>query len=215
MFREGLHWAGKLVGKAMKKYLVPAFLMMSTMIGAAADMVATDPAPVINADGATPAMPVAGRWGGAYAGVSLGGGRLWDSLNATGQNHIEGGFVGYNIQMGSFVSGIEASLDHADITFNDGSNVKSSIFFSARLRAGFATDKLFAYGSFGAQHSNSKNFLGSKDTALQLGVGVDYALTNNVVLGADYTHAFYKNFSNTGIDVRVERLQGRMSYLFN
>ncbi len=215
MNRESLHWADKVVGKPMKKYFVSAFLMISTITCAAADMVGMDSVPVIQADEATPAMPVEGRWGGAYAGLSLGGGRLWDSLNATGQNHIEGGFVGYNIQMGSFVSGVEASLDHADITFTDGSNVKSSVFFSGRLRAGFATDKLYAYGSFGVQHSTSKNFFGSKDTALQLGAGVDYALTSNVVLGADYTHSFYKNFSNTGIDVSIQRLQARISYLFN
>ncbi len=199
----------------MKRFLVSALLFVIPSLAVAADLIEADPVSVITADETLATAPVNERWGGAYVGLSLGGANLWDSLNADGADAIGGGFVGYNWQVGNFVAGIEGAAEIANVTFTDGSNVKSKAFYTGRVRAGWANEKIFAYGSVGAQHSTSENFFGAKDTALQLGAGIDYALTDKVALGAEYTHAFYKNFDSTGIDVRTERFLARVSYSFN
>jgi outer membrane immunogenic protein len=204
-----------MVGKPMKRFLVSALLFVTPSLAVAADLIEADPVPVITADASMPAAPVSERWGGAYIGLSIGGGKLWDSLNARGFDAIGGGFAGYNWQAGNFVAGVEGAAELANVTFTDGSNVKSKEFYTARVRAGWANEKIFAYGSVGAQYSTSENFFGAKDTALQLGAGIDYALTDKVALGAEYTHAFYKSFDGTGIDVRTERFLARVSYNFN
>ena len=207
--------AQSMVGKPMKRFLVSALLFVSPSLAIAADIIVADQVPVIKADDTLSAMPVNERWGGAYVGLSLGAGKLWDSVNARGLDVIGGGFAGYNWQYGNFVAGVEGAAELADVTFDDGSNVKSKEFYTARVRGGWANEKIFAYGSVGVQHSTSENFFGAKDTDLQLGVGVDYALTDKIAIGAEYTHAFYKSFGDKGIDVRTERILTRLSYSFN
>jgi opacity protein-like surface antigen len=208
-------------GKQMKKYIVSVFLLMTASAANTADIAAPDELPVINANESEVAEPVAERWGGAYVGVSIGQGYLTDSAPAKGNDYIYGGFAGYNAQWGHFVAGIEATADSADILFKDGSGIKSRLLYSGRVRAGWANDRMFAYGSLGAEHGVTnlpKPF--SKDTALQLGAGIDFAITRNIALGVDATYAKYKNFADftfggNKVDVSVKKVQARLSYNFN
>lgn len=174
---------------------------------------------MIKADAAAagqPAMPVAERWGGFYAGVSLGRGFLKDTIPARGKDWMFGGFAGYNHQWGSFVAGVEGSIDKADILFDDGSGIASEYIYSARVRAGWANEKVFIYGSLGAEHGTTINLppANSSDTALQLGGGIEYAVTGNVAIGTDYTYTKYKEFGDLPLDVTTQRLQARISYAF-
>ncbi len=162
-------------------------------------------------------MPVAERWGGAYVGVSLGYGFLKDTIPAEGKDWMFGGFVGYNLQWGNIVVGIEGSADHADILFDDGSGIASKQIFTARARAGWANDKVFIYGSLGAEHGTTINLppANARDTAMQLGAGMEYAVTDKVAVGTDYTYTYYKEFGDLPLDVWTQRLQTRLIYSFN
>jgi outer membrane immunogenic protein len=175
---------------------------------------------VISADMAAPeqpAMPVAERWGGIYAGVSVGYGFLKDTIPAQGKDWIYGGFVGYNHQWGNFVAGVEGGIDRADILFDDGSGIASEYIYTGRVRAGWGNDKVFIYGSLGAEHGTTINLppANSKDTALQLGGGFEYAVTDKVAVGTDYTYTKYKEFGDLPLDVTTQRLQARLIYTFN
>ncbi len=201
----------------MKRLIFTAFLTLVTSGTYAADMPSGD-APmgdpqIIQADGA----PVAERWGGFYAGAAVGYGFLKDTVPASGKDWVYGGFAGYNKQWGNFVAGVEGGIDRADILFNDGSGIKSEYLFTGRVRAGFATDRIFVYGSAGAQHGTTVNLppANSKDTALQLGAGFDFALTDKVSIGTDYTYAKYKNFGDLPLDVTTKKIQARLTYTFN
>ncbi|MGL4488344.1 MAG: outer membrane protein, partial [Rhizobiaceae bacterium] len=60
----------------------------------------------------------------------------------------------------------------------------------------------------------------SKDTALQVGAGVDFAVTKNISLGVDASYAKYKRFADftffgNTVDVDVKKVQARVSYTFN
>lgn len=203
----------------MKRLIITAAFALAAFSGPfAGAALATEPE-VIKADADTavkPAMPVAERWGGFYVGVSLGYGFLKDTIPAEGKDWIFGGFAGYNHQWGSFVAGVEGSIDKADILFNDGSGIASDYIYTGRVRAGWANDKLFIYGSLGVEHGSTINLppANAEDTALQLGGGIEYAVTNNIALGTDYTYTKYKEFGDLPLDVTTQRLQARLSYAF-
>lgn len=200
----------------MKQFVV-AVLFASVAGGAlAADTNdAVDPQ-VIAADEPMSA-PVAERWGGLYLGASIGYGFLKDTIPAEGKDWAYGGFIGYNKQWGNFAVGAEVGLDYADILFNDGSGIKSEYMYNAKVRAGWANELLFAYASVGVQHGTTINLppANSKDTTLQLGAGIDFAVTQKISLGTDYTYAKYKNFGDLPLDVTTQKLQARVIYTFN
>ncbi len=200
----------------MKKYIVSAIFLVLTSTANAADVAAPDDAPVINANDAALPEPVAERWGGFYVGAALGFGQATDTAPAKADGTAYGGFVGYNKQWGNFVAGVEATADSFDATFDDGSGIKSRFIYAGRVRAGWANDLIFAYGSIGAQQGVTNIAAPfTKDTALQLGAGFDFAVTKNVGLGLDYTHASYKKFADLPIDVKTHKFQARLSYTFN
>lgn len=206
----------------MKRLILAAWLGSAATGAYAADVIdapESDPQ-VITADGGSVAAPSPSRWGGAYAGVALGAGFLWDSLDATGRDKVLGGYVGYNHQYNRFLVGAEFGAQSAPITFNDGSGVASKAFYQARVKAGLATDKWALYGTIGVQHATSNLALvpGTdpvKNTTLQWGAGADYAINDRISTGLDYTYAFHENFGKSGIDVKVQQLLVRLSYKFN
>jgi opacity protein-like surface antigen len=216
----------------MKKFIVPVMFFGLFGSAYAADIVPSEDPLVINADQAVPAEPIAERWAGAYVGLSIGHGYLNDVITsigakATGEDIIYGGFAGYNLQWGPVVIGAEIGGEKADIMFTDGSTIASKYMFGARLRGGLANDYVFAYGSIGVQHgiTNEVPTLGlvspmNRDTALQLGAGVDVAITRNVAMGLDYTYTKYEKFGDFAIaggyvDVETQKLLLRLSYKFN
>jgi outer membrane immunogenic protein len=203
--------------KQMKKYIAFAFALSLADIAQAADIVPSEQPPAISAEDAAKLDAIVERWGGAYVGLNIGKTFASDTAPAKADGVSYGGFAGYNVQSGNFVAGIEASADRFDATFNDGSGIKSRFIYAGRLRGGLANDWIFAYASIGAEHAVIGNIAPrfTKDTALQLGVGVDIAVTKHIALGVDYTHAFYKKFAGLPLDVKTDRIQTRLSYSFN
>jgi outer membrane immunogenic protein len=173
-----------------------------------------------------PTAASADRWTGAYAGISAGYGMLWDTQKARARGMDFGGFAGYNIRVaGPVVGGLEAEFNHVNREFDDHIGVFAKDMFSAKLRLGYAHDRVFAYGLIGAQHATSKvpTFLaasgGASDTTLILGAGVDVAVTSRISIGAEYTRAYYHSFDyppvSFPIDVSVQRVNARLSYKIN
>jgi outer membrane immunogenic protein len=170
---------------------------------------------------------MSGRWTGFYAGLSGGYGMIWDSLNAEANGADFGGFVGYNTPIrGPIAAGFEVEYMHIDRVFDDTSGVSANETISVKARLGYAHDKFFAYGLVGGQHATSGvRSLGipgvelARDTAFMLGLGVDVAVTDRIAVGAEYSRAYYSDFDLGTLpfllDVRVQRVNGRLSYKFN
>ncbi len=166
------------------------------------------------------------RWTGAYAGLAVGYGMLWDSQKATANGADFGGFAGYNIRVsGPIVGGLEAEYMHINREFSDNIGVIANETFTAKARLGYAHDRFFAYALAGAQHATSvvpfpwvPGFR-SVDTTYVLGAGVDVAVTDRIALGAEYTRAYYKDFDKATLgfplDVRVQRVNARVTYKIN
>ena len=131
---------------------------------------------------------------------------------------LAGGQLGYNYQSGNIVLGVEADLDYASLKgnhlFDFGGNpvnldgeLKS--IGTVRARLGYAIDNLliFATGgvAYGLTHATLTSVVpptisasGSKSyTGFTVGGGIEYGLSKNWTVKAEYLHADFGKRSNT------------------
>lgn len=181
-------------------------------------MIAPAPVPV--------AVPVTGDWGGAYGGVQLGYGfgefdpdpTAIDELDTDG---IVGGFhVGYNWDLGQWVLGTEFQYDASDLSVDDGTT-SGNFDGIARLkgRAGYDLGNSMIYGSAGVAYTNFDGISGVTDIDFDdpgyvVGIGYDYRLNENWVLGAEYQHHMFDDFGAPGNDVDFGTVHLRASFMF-
>ncbi|HEX9903335.1 MAG TPA: outer membrane beta-barrel protein [Propylenella sp.] len=135
--------------------------------------------------------PIAYNWSGFYIGAH--GGFGWGS-GAFDDGPVIGGQIGMNWQWNNFVLGAEGDGSWVDFGGADAIG-------SARLRAGFAFDRVMVYGTGGAAFDDFS------DVGWVAGGGAEFALTPNWILGAEYLHY---DFGSDEADV----IRGRVSYLF-
>jgi outer membrane immunogenic protein len=131
-----------------------------------------------------------------------------------GANGVVGGaHVGYNYQMSQFVAGLEGDIDGSNYHgsgFNSPGIVEHStheaVEGSLRGRLGFAWNRALIYGTggaaFGLIHDVSTNtFDGLRDTfnhdrvGWTLGGGIEYAVTNNWSMRAEYRYTDFGRFN--------------------
>ena len=210
----------------MKKFLLGTVGLVA--LGIAPAMAADMPvkAPYTKA----PVAPVY-DWSGFYIGANAGGGwshKCWDVSNILGvtlptvlpdgcqdpSGGVAGGQIGYRWQSASWVFGLEASGDWANLKGSSASpllagtilNVtnQSKIdglgFFTGQV--GVAFNNVLWYIKGGAAVAGDK-YTGSLtvngfplDNASEtrvggvIGTGLEYGLTPNIIIGVDYQHAF-------------------------
>jgi outer membrane immunogenic protein len=173
-------------------------------------------------------------WTGLYAGAQAGymwSTTDWDQTGSFKMNDVSGGVhVGYNWQVGQIVYGVEGQANWSGA---DGSKTCTTGICSAemnwntdlRLRAGYAFDRANIFGAAGialasfktaetaTPSSGDANVLG-----FTLGVGGEYAVTQNIIAGVEYKHTWYGDdnvkTSITGADLSTGVLQARISYKF-
>jgi len=157
------------------------------------------------------------NWTGAYAGLQLG--YAWADTDARsgplagfnqsygydGDGFIGGGHIGYNIQAGTLVYGIEADIDFADLdygglgTLNFGHQTEIEYMGSIRARFGFAADRTLFYVTggyaFGEVDITKRNAAGVRfasygDTrhGWTIGGGLEQAFTNNITARLEYRY---------------------------
>lgn len=160
-----------------------------------------------------PPAVLAYSWSGLYAGVN--GGFAWGKAevsNATGSfqtgnqdGWLLGGTLGYNIQTGSVVWGVEGDLDYAFIkgnatnfaTCGAGGNceVKNSWLATARGRLGFAWDRFLLYGTGGGAFAGAKITPSTGGSATRsttgwtVGGGAEYGLAAAWTVKLEYLYA--------------------------
>jgi outer membrane immunogenic protein len=158
-------------------------------IGIGAALVAT----AGEADGLyrTSTGPAGADFSGVGLGIDLGAGIGGnDSINTSG---IAGGaHIGYNLQNGPIVGGVEADALIGNISGGAAGlgNFQETWLTSARLKGGYSFGDLLAYGTLGAAWATSSyQSLGyTADKTLRgvvFGIGGEYALTRTVTLRAE------------------------------
>jgi outer membrane immunogenic protein len=158
-------------------------------------------------------------WSGAYVGASVGYAWLSDAdhafvppLEDQGDDWNFGGHVGYLQQFGSFVVGAEAEAQALDITYDTFSFIKVNNAYTLKGRAGVAFDRWLVSGHLGGSYLTTNIKL--HDWGWAGGAGIDYAVTDHLVLGAEYTHHWFDNFDGTLIDGHIDDVSARVSYKF-
>jgi outer membrane immunogenic protein len=153
-------------------------------------------------------------WTGFYIGVNGGyawGHADWNNVNTSLSHNVDGalvgGTIGYNLQTGAFVFGLEADLD---ATWIDGSNVggapgtvcsgptgcsvKNSWLATGRGRIGYAWDRWLPFITGGAAYGdvkmtqNSGGFQTEDRLGWTLGAGVEYAFLGAWSAKAEYLY---------------------------
>jgi outer membrane immunogenic protein len=197
-----------------------------------------------NAQAVQPSMIPGFVWTGLYAGAQLG--YNWSTIDWRetpdfSANGVSGGVhLGYNWQVGQFVYGLEGQLNWADA---DGSKgcwtngiCSGDINWTGDVRArlGYAFDRAHLFGAAGIAYASVKTrdsftisgtppvtMTSSGDASLlgfTLGVGGEYAVTQNIVAGVEYKYTWYGTDNVTptitGADLSTGLLQARLSYKF-
>ena len=162
---------------------------------------------------APPATPIAApvsvyNWSGFYAGANLGGEFLRDKVEVPGASRtlspstVFGGVqAGYNFQTGPWVLGVEADVGYGRAVKSatvggEAVRVEKTWSGTARARAGYAADRFLVYGTGGLAWANFKvqDAPASRNTTRAgwtVGLGGEYAVTQNVSLKGEYLYADY------------------------
>ncbi|PHP26175.1 outer membrane protein [Limimaricola cinnabarinus] len=195
------------------------------------------PAPVV-----APAMSWAGAYAGASLGYGelgvdadledLAADLLDDvdindlpSLSLTEADVAYGAHLGYNWQRQRVVYGLELAVLGSETELEiavDGEDVGVELDYAARLmgKVGYQFAEALVYGTAGmayAEFSGTGDASGEteEETGYAYGIGMDYMLTQNVSLGAEYVrHRFEDVADIDDVDGEFSTTSVRMSYHF-
>lgn len=137
--------------------------------------------------------PSAGDWSGFYAGVSVGtlGGYapLLDGEGYELSNDATiGGFVGYNIDQGTYVLGAEAAYQ-GPTNFDYDTDYRINYMADLKLRAGIKiSENALLYGLAGISAGTARQYDSSYNYSFwgpNFGAGIDYRVTKQFSIGAE------------------------------
>lgn len=127
---------------------------------------------------------------------------------------LGGAHAGFNYQMGSFVFGIEGDVEALDagetlIAPSMVARVKRDWQASVRGRVGFAMDRFMIYATGGAAFTDFNYHLDNTAAGLSesadrsktgwtAGAGVNFAYTDNLILGAEYRYTDFGKVNHAG-----------------
>jgi outer membrane immunogenic protein len=140
-----------------------------------------------------------------------------------------GVYAGYNYEFASnIVVGVESDINYGDIRHGtyyhvsaggslptDTGDGQLGWFGSARLRAGYAFDRFLPFVTGGVAFADYKSNLNAQTNPLfnasddhtragwTVGGGLDYALTNNLTLRAEYRYADYGNVTDVAANLPI------------
>ncbi|MER9356774.1 porin family protein [Mesorhizobium sp. M0514] len=220
----------------MKKLLFALSFSLLTSSALAADAIVAEAAPVFS-------------WTGGYvglqAGYAWGDGRV-DQIGGPGfvdtdpDGFLGGVYAGYNYQMSNnIVIGAELDVVYANVDGSGqvfaapgfpipGASVTEELNWSgaARLRLGYAADRFLpyiaggvAFGDIDINNNNGPGSFGDTFTGWTIGVGLDYAMTDNLLLRAEYRYTDFgsKSFgapSDSSVDLKTNEVRLGIAYKF-
>ncbi len=157
-------------------------------------------------------------WSGVYAGITGGYGWLRDvdrsfvpPLVSRGDDWIVGAHAGYLHQWNQMVVGAEIAYQSMDIQF-EGFPIWVEDAATARVRAGFAYQKWLFSAHAGATYATTN--IGLDDWGYNIGLAVEYMVTENITAGIQYDHHSFDTFDGTLIDATVDTVTLRVGFKF-
>jgi outer membrane immunogenic protein len=171
------------------------------------------PPPIFSWTGLYLGGSVGYAWGNDRAALSVpfAADPFYATYGANPSGVIGGAQIGYNLQLGPLVAGLEGDVSgltvsqskYVGLGYND--NIKSNIQGSIRLRAGYAIDRILLYATGGAAFAGIKtsytspfgyDSISRTRTGWTVGGGVEYAVTNNWTIRAEYRYSDFGAFND-------------------
>jgi len=200
----------------MNRILLIGALALATSVPAlAADLPL--PAPAAAPAAYVPAPPIL-TWTGFYIGLNAGGGfgsSHWATpVGAVTHFQVDGlmagGQIGGNYQIGEFVIGAEGDIDWQNLrdaqpggictpAVVGGCAVASTWLATIRGRVGYAPQRILYYVTGGGAFTNVKPstgalpYGGGTEAGWTVGAGIEYAMTYNWSVKAEYLYASFQN----------------------
>ena len=152
------------------------------------------------------------QWGKSSTGLTAAGGTLGEP-GYSPNGVIGGAHIGYNWQVAQFVLGLEGDVDGAGYrgsAVDAGTGLlfttRETVEGSVRGRIGYAWDRVLIYGTGGVAFASIRNgytnqITGASDTfttgrvGWTAGGGLEYALTNNWSVRAEYRYTDFGSYS--------------------
>ena len=162
--------------------------------------------------------------------------------------YVLGAHAGYNVEFGRFVGGIYADIDYVSLDLDITESFGATEFeyklgddkgFIARglLKGGVAFDRTLVYAQGGIAYLNvdlenvdpvfGPPALVGADISFDglgyaVGAGADYAVTDRILVGADYLYQAFDNFDahvdgtsvDTRADLNLHTIRGKVSFRF-
>ena len=174
-------------------------------------------------------QPPVNTWSGPYAGVTLGYGFAGQTdvgnpaLEIETDGFLGHGFVGYQMENGGFVYGLEADLGYGGYEGDNlGVESKAGLDGSLRARLGVAvTPDILVYGTAGGALQNNKitdTVTGSSDSNTHLGwtagVGTDVKITEQVFGRVEYRYTDFgsEDYAINGGTVEADSRDHRVMF---
>lgn len=216
----------------MKKLLLALSLSLLASSAYAADAIIAEAAPVFS-------------WTGGYIGLQAGyawGNGNVDQIGGPGfidtdpDGFLGGVYAGYNYQMSNnIVIGAELDVVYANVDGSGqvflapgvpaGASATEELNWSgaARLRLGYAADRFLpyiaggvAFGDIDISNDNGPGSFGDTFTGWTIGVGLDYAMTDNLLLRAEYRYTDFgsESFEDFASDVDLKTNEVRLGIAY-
>lgn len=162
-------------------------------------------------------------WGSDRASEFATAGRLplGRSFDYSPSSFIGGARLGFNYQLGAVVLGVEGDIEGMNAHAGQGDlggvvRVRQGWQGSVRARLGYSLDRILVYATAGAAFSKLEyayvsplaglsETINASRTGWTVGGGVDYALTDRLILGIDYRYSDYGRFDHVGSSAYLGR----------
>ncbi|WP_045389611.1 outer membrane protein [Falsirhodobacter sp. alg1] len=169
------------------------------------------PEPIVAAPAPVVIAPVTGDWEGAYLGAQVGYG---DGGSVDGDGAIGGVHAGYRWDLGNTVLGVVGEYNSADMA-GENDAIKMDQVGSIRGQVGYDLGRTLVYASAGIASADiDVNNESYSDSGYVVGLGVDYAVTPNVILGGEVSTYGFDDFDDTGVDYNPTTIQFKAAYKF-
>lgn len=136
----------------------------------------------------------AGQWSGLYAGLTYSDGSAFQEYSDTNTYDLEGNgaglMLGYNYASGPWVFGGELAYSKTKIAeLPPNSDYTFTSFLDLKARAGYAAGDALFYGALGTTFTKWQEGEGDGGyggDGLLYGIGLDYKVSPQVFVGAEY-----------------------------
>lgn len=151
-------------------------------------------------------------WTGFYVGGSFGTSYV-EIGDAAGIDAANAGLhAGYMYEAGSYVLGGE--IEYSRLDFDGVGDDFDASVLRLKVRVGYDAGAILPYFTAGAARLTLEDGSDANDTGYFYGIGADYAVTDNVLVGAEILQHEFEDFNGGGAEIAAQTMSLRVSYSF-